>query len=566
MHVTCGYQKTLTQRIREIEENPFNIFSTFEEEKLKVFYPFENQFISNLLNSESISRWENGGYIIESQTGSGKSTLISTTLIPLAKRRDKRVAIIVPRTALAMQYKRDLAKEFDPDILNLLTDFGLQRHRAFDNADVYLMHEFVDFDIRKEFEKKSNTYEFVVLDEVHAFVGDAAFNPYTFDILKFLVSTSEYSKRLYITATLDIILQEIVNMEDAIIPDKYTIKEAGYASLKEKVVLYRFKYNYSFLTLLLFSKESVGIEELNKTQDGEKTLIFVQSKAKGMKMRDLLGKDRADFINAESKMESEASTFKDIISKGEFNKQFLIVTKFLDVGVNLLDEKINRVFVFHQYKEEVVQMLGRKRITKTDRVTLYLYIPSKNEVETELDALKNDYQRLNQNLYTYQNLKRCYNQLPASLYAERHKDSWNIHENFYTRRLNAYHQQQLKILLESEDTDYYEHYALVILSWFPRCRGLKWLDRTQKSAMRDNAIAILEPITGQEFEKEQAVQIAHDILQGFNCIRRKDQENAMPLTLLKKLFLEHEIPYVFRNLSRVGKKGFYAVERGFDWQ
>lgn len=566
MHVTYGYQKPLTQRIRAIEENLFNTFAIFEEEKLKVFYPFAHQFIGNLLNQETVKRWETGGYVIESQTGSGKSTLISSTLMPLAKERNKLVAIIVPRTALAMQYKKDLAKEFQPDLLNLLTDLGLQRHRQFDNADVYLMQEFTDFDIRKEFEKKMHLYEFVVLDEVHAFVGDAAFNPYTYDILEFLVSASENSRRLYITATLDIVLQEIVDMENAIIPDKYRYHRAGYASLKEKVVLYQFLADYRYLALVLFTKESAGIEALNKTQDGDKTLIFVQSKAKGMKLRDLLGKDRADFIDAENKMASEADTFQSIISKGEFKKQFLIVTKFLDVGVNLIDETINRIFVFHQYKEEVIQMLGRKRITKADKVTLYLYVPTPNEIQSEVDLLENEYQRLSQDLNTYQTLQGCYNQLPTSLYAERKTNSWNIKSNHYTWRLNAYHQEQLKVLIENQGTDYYEHYGKVILSWFPQCKGLNWLDRTQKSEIRDKTIAILEPIAGQEFEKEQAVQIAHDILRTLNQVRRKDQENSMPLSLLKKIFLEHDIPFTFRNLSKEGKKGFYVVERGYDWQ
>lgn len=566
MKVTYGYQKPLTQRIREMEENLFNTFSTFEEEKLKVYFPFEHQFIGNLLNQETISKWTAGGYVIESQTGSGKSTLISTTLMPLAKARNKRVAIIVPRTALAMQYKKDLAKEYEPDLLGLLTDLGLQQHREFANADVYTMQEFINFDIRKEFEKKGYLYDFIILDEVHAFVGDAAFNPYTYSILEFLVSASVYGKRLYLTATTDIVLQEIVDMENAIIPDKYKYHRAGYASIKENVVLYRFRFDYNFLTVVLFTKENSGIEELKKTQEGEKTLIFVHSKAKGMKLRDLLGKDRADYIDAQSKMLSELENFQYIISTGAFKKQFLIVTKFLDVGVNLLDETINRVFVFHQYKEEVVQMLGRKRIRESDKLELYLYVPNQNEIRSELDALENDFGRMNQDLHTYQSMKGCYNCLPIPLYAERQTASWNIKENYYARRLNTYHQQQLKALIEGLNSDYYEHYAEEVLSWFPQCKALKWLDRTQKSEIRDKIIAILEPIAGQEFEKVQAVQIAHDILRELNQTRRKEQENSMPLTVLKKLFLEHDIPYAFRNLSREGKKGFYVVERRYDWQ
>lgn len=332
-------------------------------------------------------------------------------------------------------------------------------------------------------------------------------------------------------------------------------------------MLYRFKYDYSFLTLALFTQEESGIELLKNIPDREKVLIFVHSKAKGIKLYDLLGKDKAVFIDAESKMQSEADTFQQIISKGECDKQFLIVTKFLDVGVNLLDESIHKVFVFHHYKEDIIQMLGRKRIAKADNITLYLYIPSQNSIQSQLNDLEVEYQCMVRDSRIYQTKQGCFNQLPQWLYAEKKADIWDIKSNEYSKRLNLYHQKQLQILINiPEGTDYYEHYAQIITTWFPQCKGVKWLDRTWKSEITEKVSNILEPIVNQEFEKEKAVEIAHDILRIFNQPRRKEQENSMPLVVLKKLFLEQDIPYVFRNLSRAGKKGNYIVERGYDWQ
>lgn len=567
MEITCGYQKPLMQRLETVEENFYKTYTIFENENLKVYYPFAHQFISNLLNQATISRWDTGGYIIEAQTGSGKSTLMLTTVIPMAKKRGKRVAIIVPRIALSLQYKKDLAQEYEPELLKLLTDEGLNQQREYGNVDVYTMQELSNYGSRNDFIKKRNLYEFVIFDEVHAFVGDAAFNPYTHNIFGFLVSSSQSAKRIYISATLDIVIQEIVDMEKCVTESRDINFINPYTNINKNVVLYRFKYDYSFLTLALFTQEESGIELLKNIPDREKVLIFVHSKAKGIKLYDLLGKDKAVFIDAESKMQSEADTFQQIISKGECDKQFLIVTKFLDVGVNLLDESIHKVFVFHHYKEDIIQMLGRKRITKADNITLYLYIPSQNSIQSQLNDLEVEYQCMVRDSRIYQTKQGCFNQLPQWLYAEKKADIWDIKSNEYSKRLNLYHQKQLQKLINiPEGTDYYEHYAQIITIWFPQCKEVKWLDRTWKSEIKEKVSDVLEPLVNQEFKKEQAVQIAHDILRIFNQTRRKEQENSMPLTLLKKLFLEQDIPYVFRNLSRAGKKGIYIVERGYDWQ
>lgn len=567
MIVTRGYQKPLMERIENIEENSYATYTILGSEKLKVYYSFAHQFIGNILNETTIVRWKPGGYIIESQTGSGKSTLVIKTLIPMAQNQGKHVAIIVPRIALALQYKKELAQEYEPELLESLTDAGHNQHRAYGNVDVFTMQEFTNYGVRNEFIKKCTTYEYIILDEIHAFVGDSSFNPYTHDILKFLVTSSEFAKRIYLTATLDIIIQDIVDMEKHVFPNKCGNYVNHHLRTNENVVLYRFRYDYSFLTLVLFSQENSGIETLKQTQEGEKTLIFVHSKAKGLKLRDSLGADKAVFIDAERKMLSEADTFHYIVSNGEFDKQFLIVTKFLDVGVNLLDKSIRRVFVFHQYKEEVVQMLGRRRISKTDNVTLYLYVPQQNNILKQLDVLKNEYQSMIRDWNVYKNMAGgCFNQLPPSLYAEKKDDKWEIKSNYYAHRLNLYHQEQLKRLIGCQtDSDYYEHYAQIILHWFPHYKEVKWLDRVRKSDIHDKVTEILDPIVGHEFEKDKATDIANDILRIFNIPRRKEQENSMPIILLKKLFSEENISYVFRNLSRNGKKGLYIVERGVDW-
>ena len=129
-----------------------------------------------------------------------------------------------------------------------------------------------------------------------------------------------------------------------------------------------------------------------------------------------------------------------------------------------------------------------------------------------------------------------------------------------------HHQRQLEKFIDiQEKSDYYEHYAQTISAWFPQCGRVKWLDRMQKSEIKDKICEILEPMVNQEYEKEKAVVIANDILRIFNEPRRKEQENSMPTLVLKKLFEEHDIPYVFRNLSRVGKKGIYILEKGYEW-
>ncbi|WP_455648904.1 DEAD/DEAH box helicase family protein [Enterocloster citroniae] len=62
-----------------------------------------------------------------------------------------------------------------------------------------------------------NLYDFVILDEVHAFVGDAAFNPYTEITLNFLITeVGAQAVRIYISATPDIVIEKLIEVEQRI--------------------------------------------------------------------------------------------------------------------------------------------------------------------------------------------------------------------------------------------------------------------------------------------------------------------------------------------------------------
>ena len=92
----------------------------------------------------------------------------------------------------------------------------------------------------------------------------------------------------------------------------------------------------------------------------------------------------------------------------------------------------------------------------------------------------------------------------------------------------------------------------------------QFLDRI--AANSDQAVQmatdILESKVGIRLDKEQAMEVANQLLKIFGEKRRSDQTSQFPYKQIKKIQDQYGIPYKFSNQSANGESGTWIVERG----
>ncbi|MDR2024614.1 MAG: DEAD/DEAH box helicase family protein [Hungatella sp.] len=573
MEVKCERLAPLVDRVKAIPPVGNSIYSYIEEERVKAYLPFTHQFVSNLLTKRKVSEWNTGGYFIASQTGSGKSTLIKEVIAPVAIDRGARVLLIVPRVALAMQYKRELALEYCPQVLEELKDPGINKRSSWGPVDVYSLQSLGNGGKREEILKKCSSYDFVLLDEVQAYTVDATFNPLTEEIFRFLIcQVGKSCKRVYLTATPDIILEEVAQMEAEVLGRPLPERNLK-GDFKEEVylTLFQFQFDYHYLVPNFFEKEETLFQRLKEISVDEKAVIFVRSKSQGLRLQEKLGgRERAIYMDAANKNATEEEAFSELITENSFKQQFLIATRFLDVGVNLKDFNIKHVAIFHRFKEDVVQMLGRKRIMSKDVVNLYVEVPKYTKLLSEIEQLQESYKEL-------QRVKsRCqyqdswwYDELPLPLFLCKNKGKQEIRYSMFCFYINKYHTKQLHDYIRGceNEWEYYKKFVQTVLSWFPGHKEAIDLEKAGKNILplKGEIECFLEPYADKELTREETLGLSNQLLKLMKVDRRPAERESISLANIRNFFQKSGIAYGIYNQSRKGRKGLWVVRKGV-WQ
>lgn len=417
---------------------------------------------------------------------------------------------------------------------------------------------------------KNKDYFSIVIDEAHGFVTDAAFNSMTENVLKFLIlEVGRETRRIYLTATPKVVLEEIVKLENELTKRPHSgFDRLG--MLKEEVWInaYFFKRDYSYIQPVFFENDEKVLNYLQKIAEDEKTVIFVKSKKQGMELLEKLGGSKATYIDAENKKNSEEATFLGILKENMFEKQFLIVTRFLDVGVNLKDLKIKNVVLFQWYEEDMLQMVGRKRMAEEEKLNVFIKVPKRTAIESERKKLEKDYEEMLREIENIEkNHNRFYTDLPFPLYFITGNDGMQISYNRFSLAVNRYHVQQLNKLLgeTNDEMRFCKNFRKVILKYFWDCKEPKNLEKPdmEEIAEKEEIKLLLEPLLEQELKREQATEISEKIMEIFQVPRRNAQKGQIAISKIKEKFMEYEIPYKIENLSKSGKSGIWMVRRGY---
>lgn len=361
------------------------------EDNFIVGFRFKHQFIGKLLSLNRIRAIRaDTPLAIISQTGSGKSTLVLDTLRPAAKERCGRILILVSRTVLALQYKRQAANRECPERLDQLTDIGLIETDTFGIIDVYTYHKF--YQCLKNNPDLAKSYTDIVLDEFHFFLQDAPFNKYTGALLDLILKYFRHCRRYYLSATPDGILDIVINKERELLystTNRILHFQSTQNYLNHPVfTIYHFECDYDYINPILFTDDTEIWEHIKgDINSKEKYLIFVDTKQRGIQLQKQLGDDMAEYIDADLKNTTKREVVQEIVQSESFSKKILIATSFLDVGVNITDQDVKNVVIYSSSKTHFLQCTGRRRKGGDSSINLFICIPSKSDLETMLKRI-----------------------------------------------------------------------------------------------------------------------------------------------------------------------------------
>lgn len=513
-------------------------------------YHFTSQYIGNVIFQNNINYWNCRSPVgIFSQTGTGKSSLVFDKILKTVKERGKRLCIFASRTALVYQYKKQAAELEEPDLLEKLTEKGLKDRHSFGVIDVYSYQEFI-YMLSNNPTDRFDEYEMVVLDECHFFVQDASFNEFTQELLESIITAAQNCIRIYLTATPDICLEDIIKLERQ----------------NSHFLIYYFDNNYDYITPCFFTEDSEIIDVIRADSSSGKYLICVDSRLLGKSLAEALGKNIAEFIDAELKNTEKSKEVNAMISNEKFEKKVLIATSFLDVGVNLKDDALRNIVIYSTNKTHFLQSIGRKRKQNQQKVSLYIHIPSPDEINSSLKKTRSQKIELINNIELICNSKNTYlSDLPDFIYAKKINGKDQIKYNGFAFSYLKYHIQELKDMLETMNDipNSNEAFARYFLKWL----GLEhiyeqshWLGKTPETVNND-LISLIESYAYNKISEDQFTEFKHKFQIQYNSLypRTALRNNRPPhLSKLNKIFNELNLPYVVSNIG----KTTYMIKKG----
>ncbi len=330
----------------DIDITAYDMERTISERSAEI--PCEAQYVTDGIGNQYLSWTRDTVVFIDAPTGSGKNTFVLSVLAEEAKKYDQFVMLLSNRTALSMQQKRKL---WEANCRYPITDEDLQKEWRFGNILIFSYQELSSWpspyslhnsELRKYI--STNRIRYAVFDEAHFFLSDSRFNNSTYQLLRSLINTMCHAVRIYMSATLEEVLDLIcveeykeymrgMNCSISVFQGDETMSNRDY-----RVLRYRFprrygrNYNFSF-----FGKWDCLVNEIKQANSNEKWLIFVRNALEKNEIAEELNKfmkrNEYEFLEAARK---GSGVFRGLCVNEKFQKRVLISTIVLDNGINIV--------------------------------------------------------------------------------------------------------------------------------------------------------------------------------------------------------------------------------------
>lgn len=311
------------------------------------------KFISEILPISEIEKWKNGNRIlITSQTGSGKSQWVKDVLYEYCLQNNKKILLLSNRVLLKNQNEEELLG-IKSDVIVLKNYQAMETNILYGNPLSAIISEF----------------DYIVFDEVHYLLSDSAFNSNTDILLSNIKFPIKDKITIFITATPQAVLHYNKQYEY-----KYTLEQ-----------------DYSFIEKLYFYSSDNVVENIIANIPLDEKILYFGNALDGFEF----SKNIADsqFIcsdnNNEFRRKSSKPTMKEIVTKNEFSARILFSTKVLDNGVNIISPSLKHIIIDMSDPIDLIQCLGRKRIIRDEKITLYVKNQSGRDIFPRLQSARN---------------------------------------------------------------------------------------------------------------------------------------------------------------------------------
>ncbi|MDO0823086.1 helicase-related protein [Desulfosporosinus nitroreducens] len=309
------------------------------------FNDINNIRVSEVVTIDRIKQWKAGDHItIKAGTGAGKSYFIKNILYAQAKRDNRKILMLIHRKNCVTQFKKELIRDKKTDVIDIMTYQKLENLFFKSPEDISLWQ-----------------YQYIVCDEFHYFMGDAAFSKTT-DISLDLILEQISSIKIFMSATGDYTKQYLNEIKGI------------------RTSSYELPINYNFIKDLTFFKTDETLEDIieEAIENNYKMILFIQSAKKAY---ELYEKHKDHCLFNCSKTNTTYSKFvnqekiDNLLANEKFDELILITTCCMDTGVNIIDLDLNHIVCDVEDTGTLIQCIGRKRVQNiSDKIYLYIKV------------------------------------------------------------------------------------------------------------------------------------------------------------------------------------------------
>lgn len=380
----------------------------------------KSEFVSDFLKYE-VSQWTPGmNVFISCGTGTGKTTFAKN----LSVLTGGRTLILSNRVANLKQTRKG-------------SNYWKSGINPF--ADSCISYQKLESDPRLNV-NWLNTFTHIVVDEAHYFVKDSSFNAKSNIGLAKIIACR--CTKIFMSATIDEFEKAYLRL----------MKDMNQFHIFNNV-----RYSMTRSKLFIESVEEIinesQIPEILRELHG-KTLIFVDSIEKGRKLKDELEPFYSvGMITSESKEAEEIKErklFETLIEKEKFDSDILIATSVIDNGVNIKDDNLKNIIIQNCDKDEIIQMIGRKRCLNTDdKVHIFLVSSSEQSLSRKIDGMeerKKLFEQTSRDLVMYHKPNKQF--LDDSAFGTAYRSSIYYIPEFNALFANYFGYQSIKIQLD----------------------------------------------------------------------------------------------------------------------
>lgn len=297
-------------------------------------------YLSDYFGQKELDNLEIGhSAIIASDVGTGKSIAIINMAFAM---QSENIYIIANRRYCIIQLKREYLKLM-----------GIVVSEWSDDAVIGYNTENVEFMTYHKIAKKGGFYKLpknsiIVLDEIHYLLNDAMFSHEPEIIKSIIYNNKKRTKRIYISATIDEVLDEIIMLEskydepaqiDEIFrnDDRYKINN----TLIDQIYLIQNNYEHINLKFYNYSDIDMLADYLNENnKSGRKSLVFVRNKNRGNALKEKLTDSEMVFAT-----ENDMPILSEISGNAEYSCSSLLATKVFENGVSIVDNKVDTIVI-----------------------------------------------------------------------------------------------------------------------------------------------------------------------------------------------------------------------------